>query len=44
MIRAVEMIIKWLVRSVFSVNIAQAEFVFKVLAGFKANIITAYAA
>ena len=44
MIRAVEMIIKWLVRSVFSVNIAQAEFVFKVLAGFKANIIIAYAA
>ena len=26
MIRAVEMIIKWLVCSVFSVNIAQAEF------------------
>ena len=46
MIRAVEMIIKWLVCSVFSINIAQAEFfVSKVLAtpkslpGFKANII-----
>ena len=38
------MIIKWLVCSVFSVNIAQAEFIFEVLAGFKANIIIAYAA
>ena len=48
MIRAVEMIIKWLVCSIFSVNIAQA--VSEVLAtpeslsGFKANIIIAYAA
>ena len=48
MIRAVEMIIKWLVCSVFSVNIAQAEyFVSEVLAiysGFKENIIIAHAA
>ena len=28
MIRAVEMIIKWLVCSIFSINIAQAEFFF----------------
>ena len=48
MIRAVEMIIKWLVCSVFSINIAQA--VSEVLAtpkslsGFKANIIIAHAA
>ena len=52
MIRAVEMIIKWLVCSVFSVNIAQAEFFVsevlatkKSLSGFKANniIIIAHA-
>ena len=48
-IRAVEMIIKWLVCSVFSINIAQAEFFVsevatpKPLSGFKANIIIAHA-
>ena len=47
MIRAVEVIIKWLVYSVFSVNIAQAEFfVSEVLATPKSlsNIIIAHAA
>ena len=50
MVRAVEIIIKWLVCSVFSVNLAQAEFFLflkypgysKLLSGFKANIIIAH--
>ena len=50
MISALGMIIKWLVCSVFSINIAQAEFFSEVLAtpkslsGFKVYIIIAHAA